>query len=1063
MGAFFKTIKGRMKEMQSAQQGVLVKVEAMEGSVGSFESRFDGMQQDTQDLRNDDVELRRDLQVLDGLFKQMTRLVDSNKELIGNVEANAHEARNALSQRMDALKAAAKSAKTGAGAKVKTLQSKLKGQERQLQMKLENQEKLLLDQVRMSQQQEAEELRDAKHAIDRRFMELTGSLRAKEREIGALRKTGLSYERQIKRLELKVQEGEDKVGTIDKKVKKLHAKNILDKVLGLMKPDKKKPGEHKQQSPMARRMLEMAAAKSAERALAEVQQTNVGWQQDNSASDANAVLAAAAARRAADKATADANAAAEPATRQGMTQEQQLELTLKLESYDTALESMRKSYADLKVTVDHEMSGLEARHEAHLEQVRQDLSARHHEELEFQRQDWEERTESMRAEYESQLSRFTETHEKVQSQLNEAAAATAVLQAHKAEAADLLAQASAASGNNTAMSILGTDADSNGGGGGGGSGGARVGKHVSEALEEHTRHVERQHENIHRELSLVRRASAEASEEMRREIEAARALAVAEAKAAALSHADQHIRSMLNGFQDTAAASLNSPGSETRKRGRSHSPQRGGRGESPGSLSPTTAMVRANIDASDTAGTDGAKAATVGSLTTTDKLGTVILTSQKHQDHRIDVLLKKQMVAGREIGLLRAALLELESVVVKNVGAKVSRESKEATRMKALISTPPAGATRSGPSKKSSPRRAAAVVTAAEKAALMKTIETAVGRARRDIMGVATEANEAMKRVVAQTAHVETFVRKHQNEEKRLRAEQEYAHVKELQQMARLSSAHKMKALLTQQKQENDHQKRLSRLDEDMAAERAEFEKTKKVLLDELKQTRSEKETAQMLAKRMSERATAKRMQDAADNHVQRKGVGSRGSIGNFVGRGGNLRGYSREGFKDMQQHQKKSKTQQAEQQQQQPPLPPQQESAKTEDGPASEAALDHSLEVMAARTPNVLGYAASSTFGESTSADGTMQHRGGAGQSVPTTAATTAGNMGGTMELQTPGAVIKAAGLAVGQVPPQTSSTGMTDQETTGPGGWAAAPSAVGSEDSARQPGGATVSRTPR
>ena len=68
--------------------------------------------------------------------------------------------------------------------------------------------------------------------------------------------------------------------------------------------------------------------------------------------------------------------------------------------------------------------------------------------------------------------------------------------------------------------------------------------------------------------------------------------------------------------------------------------------------------------------------------------------------------------------------------------------------------------------------------------------------ARMALIGVATEANDAMKRVVAQTSRVEAFVRKHENEDRRLRAEQEYKHLKEVQQTQRLNQAHKMKSLL---------------------------------------------------------------------------------------------------------------------------------------------------------------------------------------------------------------------------------------------------------------------------
>lgn len=163
---------------------------------------------------------------------------------------------------------------------------------------------------------------------------------------------------------------------------------------------------------------------------------------------------------------------------------------------------------------------------------------------------------------------------------------------------------------------------------------------------------------------------------------------------------------------------------------------------SPSSSTPSTEMISENNKTE-------TKDQTKQQQPSQQAYGNVIMTSQKHQDHRIDVLLKKQMVAGREIGLLRQALLELETLVVK--GSKTSTGNNDLN---------PSGTSQ---------------------------IEDAVEQARRALIGVATEANEAMKRVVAQTSRVEAYVRKHDNEERRLRAEQEYKHLKEVQQMQRLN------------------------------------------------------------------------------------------------------------------------------------------------------------------------------------------------------------------------------------------------------------------------------------
>ena len=275
--------------------------------------------------------------------------------------------------------------------------------------------------------------------------------------------------------------------------------------------------------------------------------------------------------------------------------------------------------------------------------------------------------------------------------------------------------------------------------------------------------------------------------------------------------------------------------------------------------------------------------------------------------------------------------------------------------------------------------------TSSEAAIVAKQVENAVQQARADILGVATEANEAMKRVVAQTSNVEAFIQKHENETRRLRAEQEYRHLKELKQMQRVIQAHKTKSLLEEQKQNKAHLDDIELLERTVAEDRAAFEKARKELLDELKQTRQEKETAQMLAQRLSEKQTKMRMQEAKERRERSKDRDNSvdtgdSNIGNFVGKGGVLTSFSVQMDRRVEME------------------------AETSDHGIEDVRpnLENSLEILQARTPNVLGYATSDTGSEFTMAT-----------SQPTTA---------NESLQTPGQLVAAAGL--GQVPPASSSS---------------------------------------
>ena len=859
MTGFFKTIKGRMKELQSAQQQVNLKVEAMETMIGSVESKFDTITADTQDLRNDNVIVRKDLGVLENALQQVTKVLDSTKTLVINVEANAQESRNAITHRLDVIKNGQKDKGSKNNAKFKNVESKMKNAERQASMAMANQEKLLLDQVRSAAQHEASDLRDVKAAIDRRFVEMTSELRAKDREIGSLRKQDLATERQVKRIELKLQEGEDKTSTIEKKVKKMHASSILNKVLNMMQPKGKN-------SPMGNKLLKMAALQKANAELVDIQSVNTGWSNNV---EGGGDAAAAAALNSVQPNASNNNSSAQ------MTNAQQSEMNAQISIVGSSVHELRTKYADLKIQVDDEMMMERQRHEAHLTQMKEDLKARHDEELEIQRQDWEERTVSMREQYESQLGRIHDTHSKVQDQLHEAHAVTSVLQAHKMQAEEMMA-------NNTmsnSMSILSNDEST------------ESSTH-QQALEEHSRQVAKAHENFHREILTVKEQHSRTREDMKRQIEEAKVYTIETAKLAALEHADKHIKAMLSEFANTAQREVaNFSAEETTNSAI-------GMKTIDDASSSTTTLINSK-------GGDGGA------------LNSVIMTSQKHQDHRIDILLKKQLVEGREIGLLRQALLELEEIVVRSAKTGISNTNSPNRHQISSMSSP----TGKGKSNNNGG------------GSMLTQIENAAENARMALIGVATEANDAMKRVVAQTSRVEAFVRKHENEDRRLRAEQEYKHLKEVQQTQRLNQAHKMKSLLDEQKNSNEHQKTVDKLEQENQRLRNEFNANKQTLLSELKQTRQEKQTAQMMAQRLSEKQTAQRMQEAslsADGNNE-----SSQQIGNFIGRGGALRSYSRA----------------AEEFAVREVLPEDTVPVRVQD---ADVTLQQSLEIIGARTPNV-------------------------------------------------------------------------------------------------------------
>ena len=73
-------------------------------------------------------------------------------------------------------------------------------------------------------------------------------------------------------------------------------------------------------------------------------------------------------------------------------------------------------------------------------------------------------------------------------------------------------------------------------------------------------------------------------------------------------------------------------------------------------------------------------------------------------------------------------------------------------------------------------------------------------------------------------------------------------------------AAHKMKNLIDEQTSLNVAQKKIDSLEQEARQLRQECERTKADLLAELKQTRAEKQTFEMMAQRLSEKQTKQRI-----------------------------------------------------------------------------------------------------------------------------------------------------------------------------------------------------------
>ena len=275
---------------------------------------------------------------------------------------------------------------------------------------------------------------------------------------------------------------------------------------------------------MGNQLLQMAALTSANAQLAEVQSVNTGWSRAGEGADS---ALAARGGSAEVNSGASVGASAGGSGNASLTHAQQSEIKSQLFSVDSAVADLNNKYADLKVQVDDEMMLERKRHEAHLSQMKEDLKARHEEELEIQRQDWEERTQHMKDSYESQLSRIHDTHTKVQDQLHEAHAVTSVLQAHRLQAEEMLADNT----TSNSMSILSDDTE---------------GSSHMQALEDHSRQVAKAHENFHREIYNVKQTHIQNREAMERQIMESKEEAIEMAKRTALEYADQHIKTMLS-------------------------------------------------------------------------------------------------------------------------------------------------------------------------------------------------------------------------------------------------------------------------------------------------------------------------------------------------------------------------------------------------------------------------------------------------------------------------------------------------------------------------------------
>ena len=179
-------LKAKLKEVEGFVRGTTKRMTACEKQAASVAVTVQEFSKDFEDVRETEIQLRRDLTAVEGVFDKLTRRVDSNSTQLSNVAETEEEHFQGLKKQIATVVEKQKDANTKISNRVRVLEDQSKAGGRKIDLKIQDVERSFYDRLNIQAQQARQDTKDVQGNTDKLKQEMLRKFQKKTKEISSV-------------------------------------------------------------------------------------------------------------------------------------------------------------------------------------------------------------------------------------------------------------------------------------------------------------------------------------------------------------------------------------------------------------------------------------------------------------------------------------------------------------------------------------------------------------------------------------------------------------------------------------------------------------------------------------------------------------------------------------------------------------------------------------------------------------------------------------------------------------------------------------------------------------
>eukprot|EP00943_MAST-04B_sp_MAST-4B-sp1_P007312 g7312.t1 len=213
-----------MREQDNFVKQTLKRVDTCEKQQLAVSNSMNEFEKDCQDLRDTELQMRRDLTSVENVFEKLSKSVDITSEKLADMKEEAEETKKEMIKKIEMMIEKNKAAGGKLQGRVRALEDAGKNSQRKNDLRLQDLERTIFDRLYLVGQHQQQNVKDFQKSIEQLRKDINGKLQKKGKDIDNNNKEAIKQKKLVHSVQRNVKEMQVEVNRLNKievKVEKL--------------------------------------------------------------------------------------------------------------------------------------------------------------------------------------------------------------------------------------------------------------------------------------------------------------------------------------------------------------------------------------------------------------------------------------------------------------------------------------------------------------------------------------------------------------------------------------------------------------------------------------------------------------------------------------------------------------------------------------------------------------------------------------------------------------------------------------------------------------------------